>query len=151
MTGTFPEHYIVVRKTGSGERAGMVPGLSSMETNDIIGWIPWPVAAATATWFGVMAHKSAKNLVLWAIGGGLLGLVVTTIVLGLGQATFIPYYTDEVPGFRLKLALVALVLVLCVGWLFTGTLHRRLFASWKQGAEPAPEPSAKPAAPAPKQ
>ena len=123
-----------------------------METNSIIGWIPWPVAVATAIWFGVMAHKSAKNRALWAIGGGLLGLVLTTIVLGLAQATFIPFYSAEVPSFRLKAALVAIVLVLCVGWLFTGSLHRRLFASRKQGADPPrSEPSAKSPAPAAKQ
>jgi hypothetical protein len=122
-----------------------------MEHNDIVGWIPWPVAAAAAIWFGVMAYTSAKNFVLWAIGGGLLGLVLTTIVMGLGQATFIPFYTAEIPAFRLKLGAVAVVLVLCVGWLFTGTLHRRLFASWKQRAEPKPESTAPPPATAPKQ
>jgi MFS superfamily sulfate permease-like transporter len=122
-----------------------------METYYIVGWVPWPVAAAAAIWFGMMAHKSAKNRVLWAIGGGLLGLVLTTIVLGLGQATFIPYYSDQVSSFRLKAALLAIVLVICVGWLFTGTLHRHLFASRKQGAEPATEPLVKPTAPAPKQ
>jgi len=133
------------------ERADTVRGLKNMETNYIVGWIPWPVAATTAIWFGVMARKSGKNLVLWAIGGGLLGLVLTTIVLGLGQATFIPFYTAQVPVFRLKMALAAILLVVCVGWLFTGPLHRRLFATRKQGTEPAPEVAAKPAATAPKQ
>ncbi len=126
-------------------------GLRSMETNYIVGVIPWPVAAATAAWFGVMAYKSGKNFVLWAIGGGVLGLVATTIVLGLAQATFIPYYTAEIHVFRLKLATLAIAIVLCAGWLFTGTLHRRLFASWKErGAEPAAEVPAKPPAAAPK-
>lgn len=122
-----------------------------METYYIIGWIPWPVAVATALWFGVMAHTAGKNRVLWAIGGGLLGLVLTTIVLGLGQATFMPYYSEQIAAFRLKAALLAILLVICVGWLFTGSLHRRLFASRKQGAELAADPLAKPAAPAPKQ
>ncbi len=122
-----------------------------MEHNYIVGAIPWPVAAATALWFGVMAYKSAKNFVLWAIGGGILGLVLTTIVLGLAQATFIPYYTAQIHAFRLKMTIVAVVLVLCVGWLFTGSLHRRLFASWKQNAEPSPEPPAKPPAAVAKQ
>jgi len=45
---------------------------------------------------------------------------------------------------------VAILLVLCVGWLFTGTLHRRLFASWKQGGDTASEPSAKSTVLAPK-
>jgi hypothetical protein len=117
-----------------------------MENNDIVGVIPWPVAVATAIWFGVMAYKSGKNCVLWSIGGGLLGLVVTTIVLGLGQATFIPLSTEEIAPFRFKMAALAILLVLFAGWLFTGSLHRHLLASLKQSAAPPPEaPPAQPA------
>jgi hypothetical protein len=119
-----------------------------MENNSIVGSIPWPVAAAAAAWFGFMAWKSGKAVVLWAIGGGVLGLVLSTLVMGLGQATFIPFYTAEIAVFRLKLAVLAVVVVFCAGWLFTGTLHRRLLK--KQSVEPAPEPPATPPAAAPK-
>ena len=119
-----------------------------MENNSIVGSIPWPVAIAAAVWFGVMAYRSGKNFVLWAIGGGLLGLVLTTIVLGLAQATFIPYSTAEIAPFRLKMALLAIILVLCVGWLFTGTLHRHLFAALKRApTPPPPEAPTKPTTP----
>jgi hypothetical protein len=121
-----------------------------MEHNAIIGWIPWPVAVATAVWFGVMAHKAAKNLVLWAVGGGILGLAVTTIVMGLGQATFIPFYSAEVAPYRIKMAVLAVLLVVAIGWLFTGSLHRHLLASFKPAPEPPPEVPAKPPAPTPK-
>ncbi|MCX6924659.1 MAG: hypothetical protein NT154_15810 [Verrucomicrobia bacterium] len=114
-----------------------------MEHNDIVGAIPWPVAVATATWFGVMAYKAGKNCVLWSIGGGLLGLVVTTIVMGLGQATFIPSSTEEIASFRFKVAALAILLVLFVGWLFTGSLHRHLLASLKRTAAVVPEAPAK--------
>jgi Zn-dependent protease len=117
-----------------------------MENNNIVGSIPWPVAVATAAWFGVMAYKAGKSSVLWAIGGGLLGLIATTIVLGLGQATFIPFYTEEITPFRMKLAGLAIVLVVCVGWLFTGILHRHLLASLKPRSA-APPPPAVPAKP----
>ena len=66
-----------------------------METNVIIGMVPWPVAALTAVWFGFMAYKAGKNAVLWGIGGGVLALVVTTLVMGLGQAAFIPFTSAE--------------------------------------------------------
>jgi hypothetical protein len=123
-----------------------------MENNSIVGSIPWPVAAATAIWFGMMAYKAGKNCALWAIGGGLLGLVLTTIVMGLAQATFMPYSTGEIAPLRFKLAVLAILLVLCVGWLFTGTLHRHLLAALKQTAAPAPqEAPAKPATPGLKQ
>jgi hypothetical protein len=123
-----------------------------MENNSIVGLIPWPVAAATAIWFGVMACKAGKNSALWAIGGGLMGLVLTTIVMGLAQATFIPYSTAEIAPLRLKVAVLAILLVLCVGWLFTGTLHRHLLAALKRAAAPPlPEAPAKPATPSLKQ
>jgi len=109
-----------------------------MENNSIVGSIPWPVAIATAIWFGVMAYKAGKNCALWAIGGGILGLAITTIVLGLAQATFIPFSTDEIGPFRFKVAVLALLLVLCAGWLFTGSLHRHLFAALKRNAAPPP-------------
>jgi hypothetical protein len=119
-----------------------------MEHNSIIGMIPWPLAAATAAWFGLMAYKAGKNCVVWAIGGGVLALVVTTIVLGLAQATFIPYCTGEIATFRLKVAGLAVVLVLCLGWLFTGTLHEHIRELLKRGTEPpakVPPPAPAPA------
>jgi hypothetical protein len=124
-----------------------------MENNSIVGSIPWPVAVATAAWFGVMAYRSGKNMVLWAIGGGLMGLVVTTIILGLAQATFIPFFTQEVAPFRLKVVGLAVLLVACVGWLFTGGLHRHLLAFLKpqSAAPPAPVVPAKPLVANPKQ
>jgi hypothetical protein len=122
--------------------------LKRMEHNYIIGSIPWPVAAATAVWFGVMACKAGKNSVLWAIGGALLGLVVTTVILGLAQATFIPFSTEEIAPFRLKMAGLAVLVIVCAGWLFTGTLHRHLFAALKPSASP-PAPTAPAKAPAP--
>jgi cytochrome b subunit of formate dehydrogenase len=121
-----------------------------MEHNSIIGSIPWPIAAATATWFGLMAYRAGKNCVVWAIGGGVLALVVTTIIVGLGQATFMPYYTAEIAAFRLKVAGLALVLVFCLGWLFTGTLHQHIREMLKRRDQvalevppPAPVPPAK--------
>jgi len=119
-----------------------------MEDNSIVGVIPWPVAAATAIWFGVMAYKAGKNCALWAIGGGVLGLALTTMVLGLAQATFIPFSSDEIAPFRLKAAALAVLLVVFVGWLFTGTLHRHLLAALKRRtAPPSREAPAKPATP----
>ena len=124
-----------------------------MEHNSFIGLIPWPVAAATAIWFSMMAFKAGKSVVLWGIGGGLMSLVVTTIILGVGQATFIPFYTQEVAPFRMKMAVLAMLVVACIGWLFTGGLHRHLLALLKPQGAPAPIPAApaKPAAASPKQ
>jgi hypothetical protein len=124
-----------------------------MENNSIIGLIPWPVAVATAVWFGVMAFRVGKNILLWGIGGGLMGLVLTTIILGLGQATFIPFTTQEIAPFRLKMAVLAIIVVACVGWLFTGGLHRHLLALLRPPGAPPRPPAvlAKPPATSPKQ
>jgi hypothetical protein len=103
-----------------------------METNVIIGVIPWPVAAATAVWFGVMAYKAGKNALLWGIGGGLLALVVTTVVMGLGQAAFVPFTGAEQSMFRVKIGALAIFIVFCLGWLFTGSIHPHLLAPWRR-------------------
>lgn len=121
-----------------------------MENNSFIGLIPWPVAAATAVWFGVMAYRAGKNRALWAIGGGVLGLVVTTIVLGLAQATFIPFYRAEFHPFRVKIAVLTMLLVAGIGWLFTGSLHRHAPSPVNPPPAPPPEPQAKPLAAAPR-
>ena len=113
-----------------------------MENNSFVGSIPWAVTAATAAWFGMMAFKAGKSTVLWAIGGGLMGLLVTTMILGLGQATFIPFSTQEIAPFRLKVVGLAILIVACVGWLFTGGLHRHLLAFLKPQSAPPPAPVA---------
>ena len=122
-----------------------------MERNVIIGAVPWPVAAATAIWFGVMAYKAGKNAVLWGIGGGMLALIITTIVMGLGQAAFIPFTSQEQSMFRIKIGGLAIFIVFCLGWLFTGSLHPHLLAPWRRTKavkeipkEPAPPALAKP-------
>ena len=124
-----------------------------MENNSLVGVIPWAVAAATAVWFSLMAFKAGNSTVLWGIGGGLMGLVVTTVILGLGQATFIPFCTEQIAPFRLKVAGLAVLLVACVGWLFTGGLHRHLLAFLKpqRVAPPVPVVPAKPPTATPKQ
>lgn len=106
-----------------------------MERNVIIGAVPWPVAAATAIWFGVMAYKAGKNATLWAIGGGMLALIITTLVMGLGQAAFIPFTSEQESMFRIKIAALAIFIVFCLGWLFTGSIHPHLLAPWKRPME----------------
>ena len=92
--------------------------------------------AATAAWFGLMAYRAGKNCVVWSIGGGVLALVVSTVVMGLTQATFIPYCTDDIATLRIKVAVVAVLLVFCLGWLFTGTLHQHIRELLKQRNQP---------------
>ena len=117
------------------ERRGLWYGLSIMETNAFIGAIPWPIAAATAIWFGVMASKAQKNVVLWGLGGGMLALIVTTLTMGLGQATFIPYTSGDLSMFRIKIASLAIFIVFCLGWLFTGSIHPHLLVPWRRAKE----------------
>jgi hypothetical protein len=117
-----------------------------METNVIIGAIPWPVAAATAIWFGVMAAKANKNVVLWGIGGGVLALIVTTLVMGLGQASFVPYTNGQQAMFRIQIAGFAIFIVFCLGWLFTGSIHPHLLMPWRR-AKATPKDLPRPAAP----
>lgn len=80
-----------------------------------------------------------------------MGLVVTTIVLGLAQATFIPFSAEAIAPFRLKVTVLAVVLVVFLGLLLTGRLHQWLWALWKRRDEAPDKGLAKPSAPALKQ
>lgn len=109
-----------------------------MEHNPIVGIIPWPVAFVTAGWLAVMAVKARKNAALWALGGGVLGLVVTTIIMGLAQSVFIPMTDNEVTPYRIKMAFVAILVVFALGWLFAGSIHPHLLTMWKRRSESFP-------------
>ena len=75
---------------------------------------------------------------LWAVGGAVLGLIVTTLVMGLAQASFIPMTDDQVMPFRIKIAFLAVLVVFGTGWLFAGSIHPHLLQLWKRRAEPLP-------------
>ncbi len=49
------------------------------------------MAAVMALWFGFVARHNGKGVVSWAVGGAILGLGLTGICLGLGNAVTIPY------------------------------------------------------------
>jgi hypothetical protein len=95
--------------------------------------LPWLFFVATAFWFGRVAYRAGRNWGLWAVGGALLGLVVSTMTEGLAQATFIPLSDDAVVAFHVRLVALALVNVGVLGWLFTFRLHRRHFVFWRPG------------------
>ena len=78
--------------------------------------IPWLLSAGTAIWFGVMAYRANRRWFLWAFGGALLSLVVSTIVLGLCNAVFIPMSHHAYVVLRVESVALA---VLAVG-LFVG-------------------------------
>ena len=92
--------------------------------------VPWFFAAATAIWFAVMAARAHRGWVLWAIGGGLFALVVTTIVFGLSRATLIPISHETTVHVRIRAILLSLLLVLAFGWIFTNNLHGHLSKLW---------------------
>jgi len=79
----------------------------------------------------VMAYKAKKNCVVWAIGGGLMGLVTTTLVMGLGQAAFIPF-TSEEETRSAKAGGACVTDRFLYRLVVYGSLHPRLLAPWKQ-------------------
>ncbi len=106
--------------------------------------IPWLLAVATAIWFGFTAHRAERNSVLWSLGGGLFALVISTIVLGLGNAAAMPFSDHERSSLHLRWTGEAVVLIGILGWLFTLGLHRQdgRFLSQDKTATPASQQTA---------
>ena len=54
------------------------------------------LSIVSAVWFTLMAFRFRKSLVLWCIGGAVLGLCVSSICLGLAHAVTLPYTNSEI-------------------------------------------------------
>jgi hypothetical protein len=49
------------------------------------------ISLVTAVWFLLIARRAERSRLLWAVGGLILGVVVTTICAGLWDGTALPY------------------------------------------------------------
>lgn len=97
-----------------------------------IGAIPWLLAVITAGWFGWMAQRAARNVTLWAVGGAAFGLVVSTIVLGLGHASSIPFSDHDRAVDQFKWTTAAVVIIGVGGWALSSGLHRHHLKLWRR-------------------
>jgi hypothetical protein len=121
--------------------------------NGYMQFVPWILCAVTAAWFGLLARSEKRGWLLWTLGGGAFALVASTIVIGLGNAVFIPYSSNAVTRFHIEITATACVLVALLGWLFTMKLHghhrsllARFFPAPQRQASIAPKsPSQNPA------
>ena len=86
-------------------------------------FVPWILCILVGVWFGTLAQRTARNWVLWMLGGALFALVVSTIVVGLNHATFLPISHEMYVAYCIRTILEATALVLALGWLFTAGLH----------------------------
>ena len=86
---------------------------------------PWALACATAAWFGLLAVRAGKSWPLWALVGGVFGLVSSTCVFGLGEATAIPFSDRDRSALHVEWTLIAIAIILLVGGLFTWSLWRK--------------------------
>jgi uncharacterized membrane protein YhhN len=105
---------------------------------------PWLFALGTAVWFGIMALRAGRSWFGWAIGGGVFALVVSTIVLGISNAMFLPVSHAASDAHQVKSAVVTLAVVVVLGWLVTMSLHRHPLRIWEAmnkqigGSKPGP-------------
>ncbi|HWI59350.1 MAG TPA: hypothetical protein VNZ22_19135 [Bacillota bacterium] len=111
--------------------------------------VPWLLAVATAVWFGLMAQRTGRSRILWAVGGLVLGLIVATCLFGVAQAASIPFSDAERLRLHIEWTVAAIALIAAIGWLFTLRLHHRRLGPATSAASPPAKPSAPstPAAP----
>ena len=91
----------------------------------------WVFALLTAAWFGWMAYRAQRGWLFWAIGGAFLGLVTTTIVLGLVRAACVPLDSHHASLLRLRAYGASVLIILAFGWLATMGLHQHAHSLWK--------------------
>ena len=93
--------------------------------------IPWLLSVATALGFAFMAFRAKQGFIAWAVAGGILGLVTATIIMGLGHAAYISMSDAAGHSFRIKSALLSVVAIVALGWLFTLSLHQHHLVLWR--------------------
>ena len=79
----------------------------------------------TALWLGWVGWQANRNWFAWGFTGGLLGLIATTLIVGLAEAAYIPLSPDANFGFLLRSGLAAVVVIGAVGAIFTRSARRR--------------------------
>jgi hypothetical protein len=94
--------------------------------------VAWAFSLATALWFGWAGWRASRNWFAYGFAGWLVGLVATTLIIGLAEAAYIPISPNAYLGFQLKSALAAVVVIAAVGVIFTRSAKR-------QSPEPAAE------------
>ena len=70
-------------------------------------------------------------------------MLVSTIVLGISNAQFLPVSREAIEAHQVKSVAAALVVILLLGWLVTIGLHRHPLRIWKalskQAGGPPPD------------
>jgi hypothetical protein len=84
----------------------------------------WVIALLLASWLALTAHKTRRGWLLWGIGGGVLGLVATTIILGVIHAASIPLSMKGRVEDRIGAVACAILITGLLGWLLTAALRR---------------------------
>jgi hypothetical protein len=77
--------------------------------------IPWIVSLAVAVWMFLEARRSGWGWGLWAMGGAVYSLLVTTILLGLAHAATIPIEPGAHSRANLLATLAAVFLIVVPG------------------------------------
>jgi len=86
-------------------------------------FVPWVLCILVGLWFALLARRTARNWVLWMVGGAAFTLVVSTIVVGLNHAVLLPISHEASTWYCIRTIVQATVLVFALGWLFTMGLH----------------------------
>ena len=85
---------------------------------------PYVIGLLAAICFGFMKFKIDQTWSLWAIGGGIFGLVTATIISGLANAVAVPN-TDAVRNKDQLVGLViAVIIIATVGFLLQASRHK---------------------------
>ena len=69
------------------------------------------LAILTAAGFALLGYRLKKGIVLWCVGGAILGLCISTICIGLMHAETLPY-TPSNFGRKQSIGIVVAVVVI---------------------------------------
>ncbi len=108
-------------------------------------FVPWLLAVVTGAAFGWLGYRYRRSWAPWAIGGALCARVVSTIVIGLFRAAFIPLSVSADASMDFKAVLLSVLLIAALGALSTYRMWWRPPAPNSDNTAVPPEKTAAPA------
>ena len=92
---------------------------------NLIPTVPWLLFAIAAVALGLFARRTGRAWFPWALIGGMSSLLMTTIILGLADALFIPVSHEGYLRFCITMLVVVALMNALLLWLLTIGIHRQ--------------------------
>jgi len=86
---------------------------------------PWVICVITVIWFAWIGVRLGQNVLFWALQGGLFALPISTMIIGVCNASFSPVTYEAQKSHHVKSIILAILPILILGGIMEYVVWRR--------------------------